>query len=85
MVRRISSKYEAITVSYLKYNNNAITDVKEICNTLAELCAFNSSSKNYGHRFNRNRLNVGKKFDFDTNMHYSYNNVFTLHELKQAI
>ena len=26
-----------------------------------------------------------KKIDFDTNVHYSYNDVFTLHELKQAI
>ena len=26
-----------------------------------------------------------KTIDFDTNNHYSYNNVFTLHELKQAI
>ena len=35
MVRRISGKYKANTVSHLKSNNNDITDVKEICNTLA--------------------------------------------------
>ena len=35
MVRRISGKYKANTVSHLIYNNNDITDVKEICNTLA--------------------------------------------------
>ena len=35
MVRRISGKYKANTVSHLKYNNNDITDVKDICNTLA--------------------------------------------------
>ena len=34
--------------------------------------------------FNRYRLKK-KKIDFDTNDHYSYNDVFTLHELKQAI
>ena len=55
MVRRISGKYKANTVSHLKCNNNDITDVKEICNTLAERFAFNSSSENYSHRFNRNR------------------------------
>ena len=47
MVRRISGKYKANTVSHLKYNNNDITDVKEICNTFAKQYAFNSS---YSHR-----------------------------------
>ena len=86
MVHRISGKYKANTVSHLKYNNNDITDVKEICNTLAKQFAFNSSSDNYSHMFNRYRLKLEKKtIDFDTNDHYSYNNVFTLYELKQAI
>ena len=48
--------------------------------------AFNSSSDNYSHMFNRYRLKLEKKtIDFDTNDQYSYNDVFTLHELKQAI
>ena len=86
MVRRISDKYKASTLSHLKYNNNDITDVKEICNTLAERFANNSSSDNYSHRFNRYRLTIERTtIDFDTNNHYSYNDVFTLHELKQAI
>ena len=95
MVRRISGKYKASTLSHLKYNNNDITDVKEICNTLAERFAFNSSSDNYSHRFNRYRLTIERTtIDFDTNnqlriihgeRRYSYNDVFTLHELKQAI
>ena len=86
MVRRISGKYKANTVSHLKYNNSDITDVKEICNTLAKLFAFNLSSDNYSHMFNHYRLKLEKKtIDFDTNNHYSYNDVFTLHELKQAI
>ena len=54
MVR--SGKYKANTVSHLKSNTNDITDVKEICNTLAEQLAFNSSSDNYSHMFNRYRL-----------------------------
>ena len=47
IVRRISRKYKSSTVSHLKYNDNDITDVKVICNTLAEQFAFNSSSENY--------------------------------------
>ena len=85
MVRRISGKYKASTVSHLRYND--ITDVKDICNTLAEQFAFNSSSetKFNEHKFNRYRLTVERrKIDFDTNDHYSYNDVFALHELKQA-
>ena len=86
MVRRICGKYKANTVSHLKSNNNDITDVKEIWNTLAAQFAFNSSSDNYSHMFNLHRLTVEKrKIDFDTNVHYSYNDVFTLQELKQAI
>ena len=40
IVRRISGKYKENTVSHLKYNNNDITDVKDICNTLAKQFAF---------------------------------------------
>ena len=60
--------------------------MKEICNSLAEQFAFNSSFDNYSNRFNRHRFRVEiNKIDFDTNDHYSYNDVFTLIELKQAI
>ena len=86
MVRRISGKYKANTVSHLKYNDNDITDVKEICNTLAAQFTFNSSSDNYSHVFNRHRLTIEQKtIDFDTIDHFPYYDVFTLHELKQAI
>ena len=61
MVRRISGKYKANTVLHLTSNNNDITDVNEICNTLAEQFAFNSSSDNYSHMFNRYRLKLEKK------------------------
>ena len=61
MVQRISGKYKANTVSHLKSNNNDITDVKEICNTLAEQYAFNSSSDNYSHMFNRYGLKFEKR------------------------
>ena len=60
--------------------------MKEICNALAAQFAFNSSSDNHSHMFNRHRLTVERKtIKFDTNNHYLYNNVFTLHELKQEI
>ena len=60
--------------------------MKEFNNTLDDHFVFNSSSDNYSHMFNRYRLKLEKKtIDFDTNDHYSYNDVFTLHELKQAI
>ena len=61
MVRRISGEYKANAVSHLKYNNNDIADVKEICNTLAKQFAFNSLSDNNSHMFNRYRLKLEKK------------------------
>ena len=71
MVRRISGKYKASAVSHLNYNDNDITDVKEICNTLAAHFAFNSSSDNYSHVFNRHRLTIERKtIDFYTNNHF---------------
>ena len=71
MVQRISGKYKASTVSHLKYNDYAITDVKDICNTLTEQFAFKSSSDNYSHMFNRYRLTIKRTtIDFDTNYHY---------------
>ena len=71
MVRRISGKYKASTVSHQKYNDNDITDVKDICHTLAEQFAFNSSYDNYSHRFNRYRLTIERKtIVFYTNTHF---------------
>ena len=61
MVRRISGKYKANTVSHLKSNTNDITDVKEMCNTLAKQFAFNLSTDNYSHMFNHYRLKLEKK------------------------
>ena len=71
MVRRMSGKYKTSTVSHLKYNDNDITDMKDICNTLAEQFAFSFPFENYS--------------DFNKKDNYLYNDVFTLHELKQAI
>ena len=82
MVRRISGKYKANTVSHLKSNNNTdITNVKEICNTLAEQFALILHNDDYSRRFNRYRLTVeGRRINFDTNYHYSNIHVFALHE-----
>ena len=62
MVRRISGKYKANTVSHLRANHNDISDVREICNTLGERFSFNSSSDNYSHMFNRYRLKLERIF-----------------------
>ena len=76
MVRRISGKYKASTVSHLKSSNNDIIDVKEICNTSAKQFAFNS---------NLIIIVIGLIVtDFNTNDNYSYNDVSD-DELKQAI
>ena len=85
MVRRSSGKYKASTVSRLKHNNNDITDVKDSCNTLVEQFVFNSSSDNYSHTFNRYRFAIERKtIDFDTNDHYSYNDVLRYISGKRA-
>ena len=58
--------------------------MREIYHTLAAQFAFNSSSDNYSDPFNCHRLTVERrKIDFDTNVRYSYNAVFTLHKLSR--
>ena len=50
-----------------------MTDMKDICNILAEQFVLNSSSDNYSHRLNYYRLTIERKIiDFDTYNHYSY-------------
>ena len=66
MVRRIRGKYKANTVSHLKLNNNDITVMNEICNTLVEQFAFNSPSDNYSHKLEL--LNKKKKILIPTNI-----------------
>ena len=61
MVRRISGKYKANTVSQLKHNNVIITDIKDIADTLTERFAFNSSSDNYTREFNQHRISSERK------------------------
>ena len=61
MPKITAKQKKANTVSHLKYNNNYITDVKEISNTLAKQFVFNSSSDNYSHMFNRYRLKLEEK------------------------
>ena len=87
MIRRISGKYKANTVAHLKSNNNDITDVKEICNTLSEQFAFNSSSDNCSHMFNRYRLKLEGKRQLILILTINIRTMmfFTLHELKQTI
>ena len=86
MVNTIGGKYKSTTVSHLCVNNNKITDTQEISDTLAQSFAFNSSSQNYSNSFNRHRgAKERAQIDFDIDELLVYNELFTLHELKQAL
>ena len=79
MVRRISGKLKTNTVSHYKSNNNYITIIW-LNNFLLTL------HLKIIVRFNHYRLTAEReKIDFHTNVLYSFNDVFTLHEMKQAI
>ena len=86
MVHRIGGKYKSTTVSHLCVNNNKITDTQEISDTLAQSFAYNSSTQNYSNSFNRHRgAKERAQIDFDIDELLVYNELFTLHELKQAL
>ena len=53
MVRKISGKSSSTTIKHLNKNNNLITDLTQITNTLAETFSLNSSTEQYTPKFQK--------------------------------
>lgn len=85
MVRKISGKSH-LSVQHLLKNDIKITDPKEICNTLGESFAKNSSSENYTPKFQIFKQRAERqRVDFKSDNLECYNKLFTIKELKNSL
>ena len=86
MIRRISGKADPAAISHLKVNNSTIEQPGEIADILASTIAHNSSSEHYTDRFQRLKAREEKKqIRFSSNNLESYNQPFSMDELRAAI
>ena len=87
MVRKISGKEYCSTSSHLnKPDGTRATDIKDIANTLADAFQTNSSTENYSDKFKRfKEVKERKPHNFHSNNQESYNDLFSLSELKDAL
>jgi ribonuclease HI len=84
-VRRCSGVYPNTQIHILKHNNQTISSVNEIANTIASTLAQISSSDNYQPSFKRIKTIAEKSpIDFSTNLQLHYNTNFTHFELDRA-
>jgi len=86
-IKKIKGKNHAnSSASHLKHNGQLVTDKKEVANLLADTIELNSSSQNYSPEFQKvKRLAEAKPCNFASANDESYNQLFSLSELKDAL
>ena len=86
MVRKISGKSPTTIVKHLNKNNNLITDITEITNTLADTFSHNSSTQQYSTQFQHFKNNKEKQqINFTSKNLESYNIPFSIKELIDSL
>ena len=86
MIKKIKGKQNTPSISHLYHNGNKITDLKDICNLLAETFSTNSSGKHYSEEFLKHKNKTEKiPLDFSTKLEEHYNKRFSMTELMNAI
>jgi len=83
-IRKLSGKFVSSPLPSLKVNNIHITDLKEVSEKLGEHFSSISSPDNYCPEFKRIRNNQ-VVLDLSANGEKSYNENFTLEELREAL
>jgi ribonuclease HI len=85
-VKRCSGLYPNNQINILQYNNQTISSVKDIANTIAGHFSNISSNNSYPTPFKKYKTIEEKKLiNFQTEENFSYNNNFNLYELKTAL
>ena len=84
MIHKISAKNQSTPLKHLIKNNNQITNIKDIADTLAETFSPNSSSTNSNIEFHKDKKEK-QNLNFKLGNTESYNELFSLSELKEAI
>lgn len=86
MIRKISGKGKTGGVGHLNVNNDKITDLKEITNTLATTFEKYSSTNNYSAKFQKFKKQAEKgKLNFASNNLEDYNCPFSFDELSDSL
>jgi len=86
MVRKIAGKSPATNIKHLNLNNTEITEIPDIANSLGQTFSNNSSSNNYSTKFQGFRNQAENQHPvFKSNNLETYNNPFSLDELRDAI
>ena len=86
VVRKIAGKSPATNIKHLNLNNTEITEIPDIANSLGQTFSNNSSSNNYRTKF-QGFINKAENqhLKFKSNNLETYNNPFSLDELRDAI
>ena len=86
MICKIAGENQSSTIKHLIKNNDEVTNIKDIANTLAETFSANSSSANAKTEIHNYKGKIEKqKLNFNSDNTENYNGFFTLQELKEAI
>ena len=86
MIRKIAGKNQSSNIKHLIKNNDEVTNIKDIANTLAETFSPNSSSDNTNTEFHNYKSKTEKqKLNFISDNTKNYNGFFTLQVLKETI
>ena len=86
MIRKISGKNETSTSHHLQDNGSWITERKDIANVLGSTYKRTFSSNNYSEDFKQFKIiEEQNEIDFDSTNDETYNQQFSLRELKNAI
>ena len=86
MIRKISGKNQSISLKHFIKNNTQVTNIKDIANSLAQTFSANSFSPNFSSEFHKYKDKKEKqKLNSKSGNTESYNELFSLSELKEAI
>ena len=77
VIGKISGKKSSAGIHHLSVNNNEITTIPDIANTLGHTFSSNSSTQHYSDRFNAHRLLAERhQLKFNSNNNEAYNSLF---------
>ena len=86
MIRKISGKSKFSGIKHINKDDEIITNVKDISNTLAHTISTHSSSSNYTNKFQHFKNQIERKrLDFASNNNEVYNKRFSIRELEDSL
>ena len=81
MIHKISSKKQSTPLKHLIKNNTQVINIKDIANTLADSSSTNSNTEFHKYKDKKEK----QKLNFKSGNTESYNELFSLSELNEAI